>query len=255
MDRSLSPLKASPMGDDELSAWFDGRISRRLLAIPFGGPMPSPFYAKGQDLDDQYFHEGTDIRPDWLDIRLVDWHHGKDKTMGRAILGKAENLGQEEDGWWVDVWLKHGEQRLDLVKKLVERGGVLYGSSESVAGMTKADPLTGAIDLWPYWRQTLSTSPQNTLSVVRPLKAVLADILDSPPSARFWADVGPALRDLGADLQLTSVRGEAGAKSGRVLSAVNEQAIIEAVAAFEGASTEALSKLRDVLSRARKELE
>lgn len=251
---TLAPVKAAPMGEDELAAWFDGRVSRRLLAIPFGGPVLSPHYAKGQDLDGQYFHERTDIRPDWLETRLVDWHHGNDATMGRAVLGKAAKLAMEEDGWWVDVWLKHGEHRLELVRKLVERGGILYGSSESVQGMTKADPVTGAIDQWPYWRQTLSTSPQNTLSVIRPLKAVLADALDSPPSARFWADVGPALRDLGADLQSTSFEGEAGAKSGRVLSAVNEQAIIEAVSAFEGASTEALAKLRDVLSRARKEL-
>lgn len=229
------PLKATILDDDKF----------RLLAIPFGGPIPSPVSAKGVDLDGEWFSERTDIKPDWLPFREVDWHHGNDDTFRRTVIAKADNLVMEEDGWWVDVWLKHGEKRLELIRKLAERGAQIFGSSESVAGMVKkAD--TGEILVWPYWRQTLSTSPQNTHSVLRPLKAALEDAVNEyTPSPSFWADIEASMRDLGADLRLTSLVGDVAAKSGRVHSAADIEALNKALEAFDVA----YSHVRKVLDR------
>jgi hypothetical protein len=227
----LLPVKATILDDD----------SFRLLAIPFAGPIPSPVNARGVDLDGEWFSERTDIKPAWFDARPTDWHHGSDITMGRTVIGKAINLVQEQDGWWVDVWLKHGEKRLELIRQLAERGGQIFGSSESAAGLTRKAS-TGEILVWPYIRQTLSTSPQNTHSVLRPLKAMLDNLAD--PSAAFWSDIDRAIGNLSDDLRGTS-RSDLDAKAGRVLAARNESDLQAAVAAFD----EAVAQVRGVLAR------
>ena len=227
----LLPVKATILDDD----------SFRLLAIPFTAPIPSPVNPRGVDLDHEYFTERTDIKPSWFDSRPTDWHHGKDVTLGRTVIGKAVNLVMEEDGWWVDVWLRHGEKRLDLIRQLAERGGQIFGSSESAAGLTRKAS-TGEILVWPYIRQTLSTSPQNTHSILRPLKALLDDI--EAPSAAFWSDIERAIDNLSADLRGTP-RGDLDAKAGRVTAARNESDLLAAVAAFD----EAVASIRGVLAR------
>lgn len=254
----MTPVKATLLDDDGF----------RLLAIPFGGPIPSPHSPRGVDVDGEWFSERTDIKPDWLKARAVDWHHGKDPygmmnparyagmaqppAESREVIGKAVDPVMDEDGWWVTVWLDHGARRLGLVKQLAERGAQLFGSSETVAGL-QAKASTGEILRWPYWRQTLSTSPQNTHSVLRPLKAALDDALTDFPSTTpaFWRDITGDLRDLAADLRRTSAMpGDDAAKAGRVLSAVNQQDIEAAVRAFEEATGVALERLRGVLARA-----
>ncbi len=227
----LRPVKATVLDDD----------SFRLLAIPFGGPIPSPLFPRGVDIDGETFTERTDIKAAWFDSRPTDWHHGADVTMGRTVIGKAINLVMDEDGWWVDVWLKHGEKRLDLIRRLAERGGQIFGSSESAAGLTRKAS-NGEILVWPYMRQTLSTSPQNTHSILRPLKAMLDE--GTTPSAAFWDDIERALGDLSADLRGTS-RGDLGAKAGRVLAARNESDLRAALAALE----EAMARASAVLER------
>lgn len=222
---TLAPVKASPLDDDAV----------RLLAFPFTGPIPLPG-TPGVDLDYQWFSPRTDIKADWLPFRPTDWHHGNDPTgrMGRAVLGKAIDLGRfdgaskepDEDGWWVTVWFDLGQKRLDLVRRLQERGAQLYGSSETVRGLATlrtakgtipwAPKVPGEILSWPYWRQTLSTSPQNTHSVLRPLKATLDEIeaAGEQPGEQFWSDLEDALSDLGTNLRATSGTGARGAKSG-----------------------------------------
>lgn len=262
-EKAMLPLKAEALDGDGLADWFAGKRPRRLLAIPFGGPLDSPHNGRsgqpgrGMDLDREFFSPRTDIKADWLETRDVDWHHGRDPLMGRAKLGKADRLGTadgtlgepDEYGWWVDQWFAHGEKRVELVKRLQARGAELYGSSESIAGMTRK-AATGEILAWPYWRQTLTTSPQNRLSVLRPLKAALMDALtDYDPSQTFWDDVVRELHDVGADLRLTSLVSDGAAKSGRMLSALNEQDIDEAVEALVGSA----ERLRGVLARHRGE--
>ena len=229
MSATSTPAKATLLDDDAF----------RLLAIPFGGPLPSAFFPRGVDIDGETFTERTDIKPGWLTERIVDWHHGGDALMGRTPIGKAIDPLMEEDGWWVTIWMNHGERRLELVKRLAERQPI-FGSSESIAGMTrKAD--TGEILVWPYWRQTLSTSPQNTKSVLRPLKASIDDLYatGATPTDAFWADLSADLANLQSDLRSSDV-----AKAGRVLSAANEAALRKAI----GELTAVLAKLEQSTS-------
>ena len=186
------PLKATLLDDDAFS----------LLAIPFSGPIPHPNWPGGVDLDGETFTQRTDIKPHWFDWRAVDFHHGQDPTgvMGREVIGKAGNLRMEEDGWWVDVWLDAGSKRVELIKQLAQRAEI-YGSSEPIQGMVKVNK--AHIDVWPFLRQTLSTSPQNTHSILAPIAK--AGIYS--PTQAFWDEVLEQLRDLVPDLQ--------GAKAGR----------------------------------------
>lgn len=237
--KASTPLKATVIDDDAF----------RLLAIPFGGPLPSPYWPKGVDLDRETFTERTDIKPAWFKERVVDWDHGNDPTLQRTVLGKAIDLGgvdgasrdPDEDGWWVTVWLDHGQKRLNLIKRLAEQGAHIYGSSEPMPQMVRK-AAHGEITVWPYLRQTLSTSPQNTYSVLRPLKALLDG---SVPTVAFWSEIATAITDLGADLRLTSLEGDDVAKAGRVLSSVN---VSDLEAAIEAAD-KVLAVLRSVRSR------
>jgi hypothetical protein len=243
--KTLLPMKAEPIDDDAF----------RLLAFPFTGPIPKAG-TRGVDLDGEYFSERTDIKADWLPFRPTDWHHGADPTgkMGRSVLGKAIDLGRfegksdepDEDGWWVTVWLAQGEKRVDLIRRLAARGAAIYGSSESIPGMTRKAE-SGEIMVWPYWRQTLSTSPQNTHSIIRPLKATLDEIADAgqAPSAAFWSDMENALRSLAPSLRLPSVTGAVEAKAGRVFSARN---VADIRAALDGLQ-HALTSLDEVVRR------
>lgn len=73
-------------------------------------------------------------------------------------MGKAVDLERRRDGWWVTVRLNPSDQRVQLVRRIVEKA-TIYGSSESLPGHMQKDRRTGHIDVWPYWRQTLSTTP------------------------------------------------------------------------------------------------
>jgi hypothetical protein len=185
-------LKATLLDDDAFS----------VRAFPYTGPIPSPKWPGGIDLDGETFTHRTDIKPHWFKARPVDWMHGHDHTgvMGRTIIGKAINLREEDDGWWVDIWLDAGEERVSLIKKLAQRAAI-YGSSEPIQDMVKVNKATGHIDVWPYLRQTLSTVVQNTHSVTAPLRKAVLDMhgVYSPTEA-FWAEVLETLRDLGPDL-------------------------------------------------------
>lgn len=216
-----APMKATLLDDDHF----------RLLAIPFGGPL------KGKDLDGEYFTKRTDIKPDWFTSRPVLWHHGGDTLMGDAVVGKATDLTLEDDGWWVDVWMEHGQKRADLIKRLAARAP-LYGSSGTIAYLKKAAP-SGEILTWPYVEQTLTTSPQNTYSVLRPAKAMLEDFDSAgiPLDRAIKAWLGD-LDALGTDLAPTSEASAVIAKAGRVLSAQNERRLREAMAMFQQALDE-----------------
>jgi cation transport regulator ChaB len=219
-------VKATLLGDDHF----------RLLAIPFGGPIG------GRDLDGEYFTRRTDIKPDWFAERPVLWHHGQDDYMADTVIGKATDLTLEDDGWWVDVWIKHGEKRAELVRKLASKAP-LYGSSGTISYLRKATK-AGEILVWPYVEQTLTTSPQNNLSVAKPAKAWLDDFDSaSIPVHDALKAILADLDNLGADLPLTSLDGgDVAAKAGRVLSARNEQALRELVNQFLAAVDRMVSR-------------
>jgi hypothetical protein len=215
-------LKATPLDDDAF----------RLLAHPFGGPVPYPGASRGADIDRQWYSPETDFKTDWFPFRLVDWHHRSDPASKADILGRAVDPEEDEDGQWVTVWLKHGERRLKLVQQLAERGQV-FGSSEAVPGMSKIRTtkgeivpwrrdIPGEIVVWPYMRQALSTSPQNTYSVIKPLKATLDDLAaeDASPTEAFFSDLTTFLDSLAPSSET--------GKAGRVVAARNEARIREA---------------------------
>lgn len=220
----LAPLKASLLDDDAFA----------LLAIPFSGPLPHPRWPGGVDLDGQTFTARTDIKPDWFKARPVDWHHDLDPTgiVGahpaqrragqRTHLGDAVDLRLEDEGWWVTVWLKAGDARVRLIDKLQKLGGRIFGSSEPAHDMVRINKASGHIDVWPYIRQTLSTSPQNTHSVIRALKASLDDMagLGYYPTTAFWQELLDSLQDLAPDL----VRAKAGRPDGRALGELLDDA-------------------------------
>lgn len=201
-----SAVKAAPMSDDELAAWYAGKAPRRLLAIPFSGPIG------GKDLEGEFFDASTDIKPDWFEARPVLWHHGTDPFgMGTSLLGKADNLGArdgsvgpDDDGWWCDLWLRAGERNVQRVKALEQRGATLLGSSAAIPHLVKRGK-SGHIEVWPYIEQTLTTAPINRRSTFAPsMKAVLDDFSSAqiavPDLIREVMAELDTLRDLRPDL-------------------------------------------------------
>lgn len=178
MKHWTEPMKAEPMDGTRLDAWLSGRIPRRVLVVPFTGPLPGG--KAGLDLDGEYFDATTDLTGPFEALRrtrdrMVDWHHGNDPTgvMKGAILGRVVLDEQPEgDGVWADFWANAGEKRRELLGRLESQGIPLYGSSEAVApAVRKASD--GHIEVWPLIRHTITTSPQNTHAVVPPIKALL----------------------------------------------------------------------------------
>jgi hypothetical protein len=81
-------LKAETMTTGQLDRWLAGKIPRRHLAIPFGGPI------KGRDLDGEFFDADTDLYGPLRQYgreRLVDWHHvtfaGQSDPVNNAMKG------------------------------------------------------------------------------------------------------------------------------------------------------------------------
>jgi hypothetical protein len=136
-----------------------------------------------------------------------------------VFLGKSElDAEPDEFGWWSDLWLDAGEKRLALVARLRARGAQIFGSSQPVPGsVAKAGR---RIDAWAHMMQTLSTSPQNTLSIIQPVKA----ILDQMPEDIALAGIRTVLSELhnlGADPDATLLA-SVKAKNERALSNEDE---------------------------------
>lgn len=222
--KALMPITSKAQDSDEEQAFFAGLLPRRLLAIPFGGPIPSPKSKRGVDLDDEFFSERTDIFGPHRALRqnrerLVDFQHsarppgpryGDDTGMmtGHFIGKSILDPDPDEDGWWVDLWLERGNKRVALIAQLAKRAQ-LFGSSQPIGPVAKAD--SGEILMWPFWMETIATTPQNTLSVIQPKAA-----LDMLPSGDvFFGRIEDALRSLGQDLRSTSLVGSDGPKAGQ----------------------------------------
>lgn len=182
-------LKAEPIEGTRLDSWLQGKIPRRLLMVPFGGPLPGG--KAGLDLDGEYFDSDTDLFGPFPTLRanrdrLVDWHHDNDPTqvMKGAILGRVVMDEQpESEGLWADFWVNAGEKRKALIATLERRGVQLFGSSQAIpTAVRKA--ADGHIEVWPVIRHTITTSPQNTLAIVPALKALLTSGLPSDATSK-----------------------------------------------------------------------
>lgn len=262
--KALTEMKATLLDDDAF----------RLLALPYGGPIPYPGAPRGADLDRQWLSERTDFGEPPSEVN-VTWHHGADpwrRADAKDVVGKAVDLEWEDDGGWVKVWMDAGRRRTRLIKALAEAANEddevnIYGSSEAVPGSgrmragqrevpwTRRRP--GEITRWHYAGQTLSTSPQNTNSILVPVKATLEDFASSElvPTPDYFDDLARFLDNLRADPTPTLPQGGDGeAKAGRVLASRNEARLREAVDEIESVGwspvrrAQALDKVRQVLA-------
>lgn len=265
-NKSFFDMKAAPMTGKQLDRWLAGEISRRILVVPFGGPIPSAKSSLGVDVDDEWFDAETDLIGPFAGLRasrrrIVDWHHddfgvppqGSPTDLGPAPASmKGAAVGEidldenpEEDGYWADWWTRAGDARRKRIALLERRGVPLYGSSQAIFPQRSAK---GHIDVWPLVRHTITTSPQNTFAVVPPLKGLLDDLTAAELTGDALKALLVGLSELVPDLRSLSTAGDdrIGAtdpiipaaadaqKAGRVLSAANEQllnAAIESLAA------------------------
>lgn len=193
----LEPVKAEPLSTEQLDLWLQGKRSRRILVVPFTGPLPGG--KAGLDLDGEYFDGESDLAGPFPVLRktrerLVDWHHDQDPTgvMKGAIVGRITlDEDPEDEGLWADFWANAGEKRRALLAHLESQGVPLYGSSQSAGkAFVKIGP-DGHIDTWPLVRHTITTSPQNTHAVVPPLKGLLGG--DTPYEALTIAALQAAM--------------------------------------------------------------
>jgi hypothetical protein len=264
--KAFSELKAEPMTASRLDKWLRGDISRRILVLPFGGPIPQKGAPLGVDLDGEWFDTDTDIYGPYAALRgsrerLVDWHHGNDPTgrMKGAIVGRVIlDEDPEDDGYWAEMWANAGENRRKLIAELERRGVPLYGSSEAVPGAVRKTD--GHIDVWPIIRHTITTSPQNTWAVVPSLKAVLtADDLSLEEIgygaikaamlglADNLVDLGPTFPSEAANTFLERAASDP-AKAGRVLS---KQTIADLERVLALAEQELPALIRELIERSR----
>lgn len=259
-------LKAEPFTSaSEYDRWFGGLIPRRILMVPFGGEITSPWNPLGKargvetpyggmDVDLEFFHPGTDLYGPYPALkasreRVTDWHHRNDPLgiMGSGaegvVIGKSVMDDHPETvnvdglpyaGVWGDFWLKAGEKRRALVA-MMERNlnQALYASTEPVRGSAVRNKANvHQIDVWPVYKNTITTSPQNGVAIMPALKAVL----DADTSELTVGSLKALLTGLDAtdaDLRRTFLAGsetfplgsDGAAKAGRVLSAENEKAL------------------------------
>jgi hypothetical protein len=263
--KATGELKAEPLDTSKLDRWLTGKMPRRILVLPYGGTIPSEKAPRGVDIDGEWFSERTDLfdgRPALMATRqrVVDWHHDNDPTglMKGAMLGHiVMDETAEDDGLWADFWVNAGERRKEMFRVLETRGASLYGSSQAARKAKDLD--TGEITVWPLVRHTITTSPQNRLAVVPPLKAILtAPSLDEIPAEALKAllvglDASTAELLMGsADAAVTASAqpGSDGVKAGRVLSR-QTQAELEKL--LEEAERTIPDLIRRLLARARPE--
>jgi hypothetical protein len=193
---------------DFLKAELVGKNKWRVLAIPFGGPLPGeavgmPDNKVGYDTDGEFFTPETDIKPDWFDRRPLVWHHNLDKNVDEAVIGTADDLEFSDEGWWVTTWLDRSNRYHAAINQLLQAGKI-YGSSGSLPNFVKTDRKTGEIKVWPYIEQTYTPTPANLLSRVVAAKAVShfeeAQIGLSPLNRGLLLDLDSQTADLPADL-------------------------------------------------------
>lgn len=186
---------------DYLKAERLGSAKWRVLAIPFGGEFKG-----GKDSDGEYFSARTDPFGPYKDIlheRPVVFHHGADSTLKAEVLGTEDELEQEADGWWANVWLNRSHQYHTMVDALLN-AGKMYGSSGAVGHFVRKDARTGEILVWPHIEQTLTPTPANRLARVVPVKAMdhfeVAGIDLDPALRGFLTDLDSQPADLRHDL-------------------------------------------------------
>jgi len=256
----MDEMKAEPLTTSQMDRWLAGKMPRRILVAPFGGPLAK---ARGLDLDGEYFDEATDFYGPYPELkasrdRLVDFNHAtfmdrdhpaeralKGSIMGRVVL---DDHYEEPDwgfaGLWGDFWANAGEKRRALIAWLEQAGHPLYGSTQPIAAGVRRGK-AGHIDVWPIQYHTISTSPQNTYAIVPPFKAALAADEVSVDALRAFAAGLDALDPLRSPSEM----GDDGAKAGRVFSRRNEADLVALLAEIDERTALVRSLLLDRQTR------
>jgi len=239
-------MKAELLTERKTKLWLDGEMGRRVLVVPFSGPLPGG--KAGLDLDGEYFDSASDLYADFPALkaspwRIMDWHHddaavpskvrgGPPISMKGLVIGEIELDDDPDDfGLWANWWIRQGQandQRIGAkrVAALQEMGASIYGSSLAAYRKKAAD---GHIDVWPIIRHTASTTPRNTHAAIPPLKALLADL---DPDAMTKGAMKALLEGYASTTELLSsspsaavtasaLAGDEAVKAGRVLSKKN----------------------------------
>jgi cation transport regulator ChaB len=244
MDATNRPqAKAEPLDGDQTEKWLRGERPRAVRIIPFGGLVPGK--AGGTDFDGEYFSGRTDIKPHWFSERPVLWHHGADPygVMGDTVLGKATDLRREDDGWWEDLWLKHGEEKIDRLRRLLSKGASLFGSSTPLETPgVRVRKSGGEILVWPHAEHTISTSPQNLLAIHVSGKALLDNLSSAEIQPAAMTGLLADLDALSTDLQASYPGGEPAAKAGRVLSRASIEKIVAALGPLQELIDDAVTR-------------
>lgn len=218
--KSSFEMKAEDLTKRKVSQWLDGAISRRILVLPFGGPLPGG--KAGLDLDGECFDETTDIYGPYPALkaspwRVMDWHHddfavpGKSQggpalSMKGTTIGEIEFEDEPDDfGHWANWWIRRGqsnEQMLAVrrVAALEQMGQPLFGSSYA---LYKRKASSGLITEWPIIRHTASTAPRNPLAVIPPLKALLGELTSAELTSGALKALLVGLSELEPDLAQT----------------------------------------------------
>lgn len=202
---------------DFLKAERIGPNKFRVLAIPFGGPL------SGKDTDDQFFSRDTDIKPDWFTARPLLFHHGQDPTIKDEAIGYTDDLGLEDDGWWVTAWVNRTSRYWSQIETLMDRTK-MFGSSGTLNYLAKINHKTGEILSWPFIEETFTPTPANFFSRLTPAKAV--GIFDEA-----GIDLDPAMRGLLSDLPSTADLPSDLASAGDEAARLRARGIATAIAA------------------------
>jgi hypothetical protein len=200
----------------------------RILAIPFGGPLPGG--VNGKDTDGEFFTPRTDLCLDWFpDQRPLLYDHGMDDGPGLSVIGRVEmkSLATDDAGHWVEAQLDRRNKYYQHIKQLIARDA-LNGSTGALPYLVRTAK-DGEILRWPWVEQSLTPIPANLYSKV-----------SVGETAKHYKSAGiplvlsdAALAEAHALFQLlrTGDAGDgAGRKAGRVLSKANEDKVRSAIA-------------------------
>ena len=114
-----------------------------VIGVPFRGPD----YLGGKDLEGEYFDETTDIGP--LEKVLSYFSHGNNPNIGKELIGTAERLSKEEEGWLYRIIVNQHNKYKNLIKRLAEAN--FLGASSTPHQNTAEKTASG---LWKRWHVT-----------------------------------------------------------------------------------------------------
>lgn len=138
-------------------------LNFKMLAIPYGGPIPRKGAPDGADLDGEWFSRDTQTGLTAHSEIKVLWHHGQDplRFLQGVTLGKASGWHRDELEWRCYVELTPGPHA-ELVQLLSDRVPI-YGSTATTKPVERDD---GHITRWLVDELSLLPTPQNPYALV-----------------------------------------------------------------------------------------